>query len=46
MYFRNGRKDPQIDEGPSAVETVILESGGHKLDSTEAGGPADKKEGE
>ena len=28
-YIRNGCKDPQIDEGPSAAEAVILENGGH-----------------
>lgn len=28
-YIRNGCKDLQIDEGPSAAEAVILENGGH-----------------
>ncbi len=37
-YFRNGRKEPQIDEGPSAIETVILENGGHKLDADQIEG--------
>lgn len=30
-YFRNGRKDPQIDEGPSAAEAVLLDNGGHLI---------------
>ena len=35
-YFRNGCKEPAIAEGPSAAELVILENGGHKLESTAA----------
>lgn len=35
MYFRNGCKNPDIDEGPSAAEIMLQESGGHKLDSVE-----------
>lgn len=46
-YFRNGCKDPQIDEGPSAAEAVLLESGGHRLsadDLAEDGGALRKEE--
>lgn len=44
-YFRNGRKEPRIEEGPSAVEMVILENGGRKLDAdlTEDTLPSDEK---
>lgn len=44
-YFRNGRKEPQINEGPSAVEMVILENGGKLADAAEnvETSPADEK---
>lgn len=35
MYIRNGCKNPDIDEGPTAAEILLQESGGHKMESVE-----------
>ena len=43
MYVRNGCKNPEVEEGPTAAEILLQESGGRKLESVE-GSTEDGKE--